>query len=156
MKGKRILANAGFVALDYGRRRVGVAVSECGLTIAFGLTTLIIRNLDDLFQQLEPILVERQPRAVILGLPLGLEGKPGPITGEILALSRHLENKGLSVILVDEALSSKKASDVLRHRRRRSRKEDVDRASAALLLQEYLDGLLPPLTDEDVQSLKFE
>jgi putative transcription antitermination factor YqgF len=129
-----------------------VAASETGISIAFGLTTLAIRGLNDLLQQLEPIMAERRPGAVVIGVPLGLEGKPGPVTSDILALARRLEQKGLAVILVDEALSSRKAGEVLRQRGKRSQKEDVDRASAAILLQEYLDGLLPPLTEEDLQK----
>lgn len=142
------------MALDYGRRRVGVAASEAGLDIAFGLTTLLIRGLNDLLAQLEPILAERQPGEIVIGLPLGLEGKPGPVTVDILNLARRLEQRGFPVVLVDEALSSRKAGELLRQRKKRSQKQDVDRTSAALFLQEYLDGLLPPLTADEIRTLQ--
>jgi putative Holliday junction resolvase len=143
----------GYLALDYGRRRVGVAAAEAGISIAFGVTTLLIRSLNDLAGQLEPILKQRQPRTIILGFPLGLEGRPGPVAGEILTLARRLQNNGWAVALVDEALSSRKAGHLLRSRGRRSSKEAVDRSAAAVLLQEYLDGQLVPLTEAEIQDL---
>ncbi len=143
-------AAAGLIALDYGRKRVGVAVAEPGLSIAFGLTTLIITGLGDLLRQLKPILEEKKPRAIVIGLPLGLEDKPGPVTSEILELAQRLELIGWQIVLVDEALSSRRAGDLLRSRGRRAKKENVDRASAALILQEYLEGFLPPLNKEEI------
>jgi putative Holliday junction resolvase len=138
------------LALDYGRRRVGVAGAAPDLPIAFGLTTLVIRDLDDLMAQLEPILAQREADTVVVGFPLSLAGYAGPVAGDVLELARRLEARGLTVCLVDEALSSRRAGDMLRQRKKRGRKEDLDRASAALLLQEYLDGDLPPLTPEEI------
>jgi putative holliday junction resolvase len=148
-----VTRSGGCLALDYGRRRVGVAASEAGISIAFGVTTLLIHGLKDLMGQLEPILKQRRPRTIILGFPVGLEGVPGPVAGEILTLSGCLQNCGWEVVLVDEALSSRKADHLLRSRGRRSSKEAVDRSAAAVLLQEYLDGQLTPLTQAEIQEM---
>jgi putative Holliday junction resolvase len=142
-----------YLALDYGRRRVGVAAAEAGISIAFGVTTLLIHNLKDLLSQLEPILQQRQPQTIILGFPLGLEERPGPVAGDILSLRRDLQKAGWAVMLVDEALSSHTAASLLRNRGKRSPKEAVDRSAAAVLLQDYLDGRLSPLPEIEIQQL---
>jgi len=132
---------------------VGVAGTAPDLPLAFGLVTLTIDGLDDLMAQLEPILREREPREVVIGFPISLAGYAGPVAGDILELARRLEARDLTVHLVDEALSSSRARAVLRQRGRRSAKADLDRTSAALILQEYLDGALPPLTPEEIAQL---
>lgn len=144
------------IALDYGRRRVGVAGCVKGVSVAFGITTLIIRDLDDLCKQLDPILKERSIEEIILGFPLTLKDTPGTLKEEVLTLFDQLTDRGFVVRLVDEALSSKKAAGLLRKRKRKSQKEDFDRASAALILQEFLDGKLPPLSIEEISKYRTE
>ncbi|TKJ40693.1 Holliday junction resolvase RuvX [candidate division LCP-89 bacterium B3_LCP] len=143
-------AQPGIIALDYGRRRVGVAGTQKGLSIAFGITTLYIESITNLIDQLNPILVERSCSEVVLGFPITLGDKPGTIKADILELASRLRSRGLTVHLVDEALTSQHATDKLKQRGKRAAKGDTDRASAALLLQEFLDGYLPPLGDVDI------
>jgi putative Holliday junction resolvase len=147
-------ARDSILALDYGRRRVGIAGCSGDVSIAFGIDTLIIDGLDDLMEQLIPIIRQRSISGIIVGFPITLGDKPGSLTEEIFALVRRLEEHGLSVLLVDEALSSRRASSILRQRGRSSRKEDRDRASAAVILQDFLDGHLPPLTSVDIERLR--
>jgi len=148
--------NRNLIALDYGRRRVGVAGCGGEVSLAFGITTLTIRGLKDLLAQLNPILKERHCREILIGFPLTLGNKPGPLAPEILSLARQLEAEGLTVHLVDEALSSRRAAGILRQRGKRARKGDCDRTSAALLLQEYLDGLLPPISCAEISRLQLK
>lgn len=144
------------IALDYGRRRVGVAGCRAEVPIAFGITTLTVRGLDDLITQLRPILSERAAREIVLGFPLTLGDKPGVLKQEILQLANRFLSEGLVVHLVDEALSSRRAAGILRQRGRRAQKGDCDRASAALILQEFLDGRLPPLSPEEISRMQAE
>lgn len=122
--------------------------------MAFGITTLTIENLWDLVIQLKPILESRQTSEILLGFPMTLNDTPGTLAGEILSLFRLLKAEGFTVHLVDEALSSSRAADLLRQRGKRVRKEDHDRAAAAILLQEYLDGRLPPLSEAEISRLE--
>lgn len=148
------MTGSSLIALDYGRRRVGLAGCSGDVAIAFGLTTLTILDLPDLVGQLKPILMERAVKEVIIGFPLSLADQPGPICGEIFILMDQLQALGLSVLLVDEALSTRCAETLLRERGRRPVKANRDRTSAALLLQEYLDGRLPPFNSEEVEILR--
>lgn len=138
------------IALDYGRRRVGVAACSEAVPIAFGVATLLIDSSDDLISQLRGILAERKVTDVVIGVPISLGDHPGILLSEILDLKNRLESEGLAVHLVDEALSSCKADELLRRRGGKKYKEDRDRAAAALILQEYLDGFLPPLSEEEL------
>ena len=150
MPGRRI------IAIDYGRRRVGVAASQDEISIAFGLDTLIIDHPNEILSGILSILAERDSREVVLGLPISLGDRPGELCGEIMALAEALQARGVIVHLVDEALSSKTAGALLRQRGRRQSKEDRDRAAAALLLQEYLDGKLPEFGREQIEKIKQE
>jgi putative Holliday junction resolvase len=140
------------IALDYGRRRVGVAACSEALPIAFGITTLLIDSSEDLISQLRGILAERQVTDIVIGVPISLGDHPGMLLPEILDLKSRFESEGLAVHLVDEALSSRKADELLRHRGGKRHREDRDRAAAALILQEYMDGLLPPITEEELMK----
>jgi putative Holliday junction resolvase len=142
------------IAIDYGRRRIGVAGCHEDVPIAFGLDTLILDNLDEIPARIGNLLAERESNEVVLGLPISLGDRPGELCGEIIALAEALQTRGFVVHLVDEALSSRRAADVLRQRGKRPRKEDHDRVSAALLLQEYLDGRLPEFSREQIENMK--
>lgn len=142
------------VALDYGRRRVGIAGCRGDVSIAFGIDTLIVNGLEDLLAQLEPIFHQRGVREVVVGFPITLGDKPGTLRDEIFELAGRLKDLGITVHLVDEALSTQRASSILRKRGRRARREDRDRASAAIILQDFLDGRLPPLTAQEIEHLQ--
>ncbi|MFH1862227.1 MAG: Holliday junction resolvase RuvX [bacterium] len=141
------------LGVDYGRRRVGVAACPEAVSIAFGVTTLVIRDRSDLLDKLLEIIAERSVREVILGVPITLSGKPGTLAAEILELAEELKARGIPVRLVDEALSSRQAAELLRQRGKPIAKADTDRASATLLLQEYLDGHLPEIPAAELRNL---
>jgi putative holliday junction resolvase len=140
------------LAIDYGRRRVGIAGNARGSSIAFGITTLVIKGLNDLWEQLEPILKERKIDRIILGLPITLADNAGPIVEDIFYLRNCLLERGYSIDLVDEALSSSDASKLLAFRGRKTKKTDVDRTAAAVFLQAYLNGTLLPLTPKEIEK----
>jgi len=144
----------GIVALDYGRRRVGVAYAAPDVAIAFGWTTLTIRGARDLWEQLQRLLGERSADQVVIGLPVTLGDRPGALCAEILRLSERLEEAGYQVLLVDEALSSRRAADLQRQQGGRRPRAALDRTAAALLLQEYLDGLLPEFSQPEIAGLR--
>ncbi len=145
-------AAKGIIAIDYGRKRVGIAGCQAGISIAFGITTLVIQGLNDLLKQLGPILEERSVSEIVIGFPITLGDKPGTLKDDILKLKERLTAAGYTVCLVDEALSSVKAAGKLRQRGRRAEKGDFDRTAAAIILQEYLDGYLPPLGEEEINQ----
>ncbi len=129
------------LAIDPGTRRTGLAISDAlGLT-AQGLETFVAGKGKDLFDRLRELIEEFRVATVVVGLPLSMQGKD--IEGS--ARSRELaagigERFGVSVILMDERMTSLEAERVLRSGDRDFAKGDIDRLSAMLLLQSYLDS----------------
>jgi putative Holliday junction resolvase len=129
-------------AIDYGMKRIGVAISDPSQKIAFPLTTVPggFKAIDALRQALKEHLptLER----ILIGLPLLLSGKDSDMTLAVREFAKALEIAlSIPVELVDERFSSKLADRSLReiHLNRKERTEKMDSTAATLLLQAYLD-----------------
>jgi putative Holliday junction resolvase len=131
------------LALDVGRKRIGVAVSDpLGFT-AQGLMVLERRDWDQDIDRLLKIARPYQVQEVLVGLPRHLNGRLGEQAEEIMALAQALgEALQAKVVTWDERLSTVEAerllieADMSRRRRRRV----VDQVAATLILQAYLDS----------------
>ena len=130
------------LALDLGARRIGLAVSdELGWT-AQGLPTLIRRNTQADLTALAALIRERGVRLVIAGNPLRLSGAESAGSAHAARFAEQLRRRtGVEVRLVDERLTTRQASRVLRESgiSIAKRAKAVDRLSAVLLLESYLD-----------------
>lgn len=140
MEGKRILA------LDYGTKRIGVALSdELGWT-AQPLETLNRRTLDRDIAHIASLIGTHEVGQVLLGFPLQLDGREGPAIQAMREFQARLEEGvAVPVILWDERLTTKAAEDFLiaADVSRKRRKGVVDRIAASILLQSYLASLEP-------------
>ena len=135
------------LGVDFGERRIGLAVSDRSGTLASPVrtidrrnsgvdpVTLIVNTLDHLGHD-DPI--ER----IIVGLPRRLDGTDNDLTARVLQLAAKLaERTGLPIDLQDERLTSREAEErlALRERDWRKRKDRLDAAAAAVMLQDWLD-----------------
>ncbi len=138
------------LGLDFGERRLGVAVSDAGRRLAAGLTTLDRRRHPDVLAALSTIIRERKVDTLVLGYPLRTDGveKPGGKTLAVDAFAAQLRTRfGLPVHLEDESFTSALAADSLRSRRRPGggprrwarEKAEIDRVAACYILQDWLD-----------------
>jgi putative Holliday junction resolvase len=132
------------LALDLGARRIGLALSdELGLT-AQGLPTLERRNRQADLEALQRVIVEREVTAVVVGEPLHLSGTAGRQANRAAQFARTLAaHTGVPVRLWDERLTTVEAGRVLRESgvSRQKQRAAIDRLSAVLILQSYLDSL---------------
>ena len=136
------------VGLDVGERRIGVAVSDASGTLARPLKTLRTTGLDgDALQvsaaEVARVAAEEPLAAVVIGLPRRLDGSPNEMTPRVARFADRLGQRvGVAVILQDERLTSVEAESRLSARDRdwRSRKDRIDAAAAAIILQDYLDS----------------
>ncbi len=132
------------LALDLGKRRIGLAVSdELGMT-AQGIHTLQRSNMRTDIGELKRVIDERGITSILIGNPLHMSGKEGRQTAWVREFAATLEEKtGLAVKLWDERLTTVEASRVLRSSgiSIEKRARAVDRLSAVILLQSYLDSL---------------
>jgi len=134
---KRILA------IDFGTRRMGLAVSDALGITAQGLPTLERTRLDADLGRLAELARQYSIERVVLGNPIGTSGRPTPMSAEVERFARKLRGRlDCPVELWDERLTSVEANRVLRQsgmgieKRRRA----VDRVAATLLLEGYLAG----------------
>ena len=129
------------LAIDYGSRRMGLAVSDpLGIT-AQGLETLQRRNKRSDFARLEKLIREYQVREIVLGNPLRMSGEQGTQSQKVAEFAEELRRRfELPVHLWDERLTSAEANRILRSTELSIRKRAgaVDRMAAVLILQSFL------------------
>jgi putative Holliday junction resolvase len=155
----KLMKRTRILALDYGTKRIGVALSdELGWT-AQPLETFERRTLDQDLTHIGELVSAHDVERVILGFPLQLDGREGPAAQAMREFAARLE-ESLSVPLVlwDERMTTKAAEDLLiaADVSRKKRKGAVDRIAAALLLQSYLAALDGPPAQERDDLLGYE
>ena len=129
------------VGIDYGTKRVGVALSDESRMIASPYRVIEAAAAVEMIEQ---IVAEEDSELVVVGLPTGLAGNETPSTISAREFAEELsERLTVTVELADERFTSKVAEDVLieagmtRERRRQIR----DKMAATVMLQSYLDSL---------------
>jgi putative Holliday junction resolvase len=131
------------LALDVGTKRIGLAISDpLGLT-AQGLGVLERKDWDRDLARLLEMARPYRVQEILVGLPRHMDGRPGEMVEEILALAQALgEALGAKVSTWDERLSTVEAERLLVQAdlSRRKRRRVVDQVAASLILQAYLDG----------------
>ncbi len=130
------------LAIDYGTRRIGLAVSDALGITAQGIETLERTNLVEALIHIQKLVEEYSAELVLVGNPLSHHGTDTTMSGHVASFAEKLRRRlNCPVELVDERLTSAQASRVLREagatlaERRHAR----DRMAATLLLQSYLD-----------------
>lgn len=135
------------LALDYGERRIGIALSDPTRTIASPLTTVVRRpGKRPPWPEIGKIIQEHEVTEVVIGLPLDLAGNERQWTTEVREFGQEVTRRfGLPVHWIDERMTSVRAERTVRSmglkRSEREDKERIDAAAAALILQGYLAQL---------------
>jgi putative Holliday junction resolvase len=131
------------LGLDYGSRRIGVAIcDELGMT-AHGVATIARKNREADLGAIDDLVRRHGVERIVIGYPLRLDGTEGIQCEKINRFIRRLEARlSLPVIRWDETLSTKEAEELLRQGgvRREKRRGIVDRVAASIILQGYLDA----------------
>ncbi|MEY4629247.1 MAG: hypothetical protein RLZZ595_1573 [Bacteroidota bacterium] len=134
---------ARILALDYGKKRTGIAVTDPLQIIASGLTTV---DTQQLFDFLKAYIGKEEVEKIIIGLPYQLDGSPTDATASVLHCIRRLKNcfPTIPIVSVDEQFSSKMATramiDMGMKKKDRQKKGMVDEIAATLLLQEFMQS----------------
>lgn len=134
------------LGIDYGERRIGLALSDPTGIIASPLPTLVRRKgKRPPVAPVARLVEENEVAEIVVGLPLTLEGEESDWTREVRAFGDALgERTGLPIAYQDERMTSVQAERAVRSlglsRRQREEKERVDAAAAVLILQAYLDS----------------
>lgn len=137
------------LGVDYGERRIGLAVSDPLAMIATPLPTLARRKgKRPPVAAVARVAEEHAVAELVLGLPLDLSGEETDWTREVRAFGDGLADRtGLPVAYQDERMTSVRAERAVRSlglpKGRREQKERIDAAAAVLILQAYLDARRP-------------
>ena len=136
-------AAARVLGVDYGRRRVGIAVSDPLGVIARAVG--VLERTPSLASEICRLAAELGAGSVVVGMPLTLRGEKGGMAMEVEAFVAELERTcGLPVTTVDERFTSSTAVDTMIEmgvpKKKRREKGRVDAMAAALILQDFLDG----------------
>lgn len=131
-----------YLGLDYGSKRLGMAISDQSGTIATPLGMIKYTDDKQLIASLKEIIETKKINVIILGFPKNMDNSIGIRAETVLAFKKKIEaNFKIKVILEDERLTSKRASSILiqADMSRRKRKEVIDKLAANIILQSYLD-----------------
>lgn len=131
------------LGIDYGKVRIGLAISSDTKTMAFPFKTIIAeKDTEKTIAHLLKELGSENISSFVIGLPLLMNGTDSDMTREVRAFAKALEEAtGKTVDLWDERLTSKEIEKLLieSDMKRKKRSKILDTLSATLILQSYLD-----------------
>ena len=138
-------ARKAILGIDYGSKRMGVAVSDLSCTIATSYKIIYRKNIDNDLAELNRIITEKEIGGIVMGLPLQMNGVEGEIATEVRKFAEVLDEKiGLPILLWDERLSSSAMENFLIKEvdlSRKKRAKVLDATAAAYILQGALDAI---------------
>lgn len=129
------------LAIDYGKKRIGLAISDSKKTIALPMKTIDTRKTETI-AEIKKIVHEYEIEEIVIGLPLLLGGEEGSRAKDVRAFKERLsEVIDLPISFVDERLTTVEATERLReYKDPRKDKEKIDAIAAQLILETYLSS----------------
>jgi putative Holliday junction resolvase len=135
------------LALDYGTRRIGVAVSDESKLLALPLEYIPADPFANVLARLRELIREKEIGLILVGMPRNMDGSYGPAAQKVQAFVAALKEAiPMPIQTWDERLTTVQANRFLREAgyRRQKQRQRVDQTAAAILLQSYLDSLEQP------------
>ncbi|MBD3170500.1 MAG: Holliday junction resolvase RuvX [candidate division Zixibacteria bacterium] len=129
------------LGIDYGRKRIGLALSDPAEKMVTPYGTIIVESTESLLEELSQIIREEEVELIILGDPVRDDGKRSELHDEIVGFANRLKEKtGLDVKLWDEYFTSRIAEEKLHStgRKLKGNKGKIDSLAAAEILQGYI------------------
>ena len=129
------------LAIDYGKKRIGLAISDKSEMLASRFLTLENKSLKSSIEEIKKIVLEKNIQKIIVGIPVGFKGESAQ-TQNIKEFSAKLsENIDIPIMEMNEVFTSKIAEDNLRKAGVKSEdiKKVIDQEAARIILQDYLD-----------------
>jgi putative Holliday junction resolvase len=134
------------LGLDVGDARIGVAVGEVGLGLAFGRGVITRTNLAQDVAAVQALCRQEQTDCVVVGLPRLTDGSESRQADKVRTFAAALERSGLAVTFEDERFTTRLAAQELRrsglNKTKRQEKGRQDEAAAVLILESYLTKTL--------------
>ncbi len=136
------------MSIDYGDKRVGIALSDPMHTIAYPFGVINQKNETYLINEIFKIIKEKEIEKIIIGLPLSMSGSYSEQTKKVILFKDILDQElldkeiNISIDTLDERLSSVSAKNIMIEQGIKTghNKGKIDELSASIILQEYLDS----------------
>ncbi|MFT6246010.1 MAG: putative Holliday junction resolvase [Salibacteraceae bacterium] len=131
------------LSIDFGLKRTGLAITDDAKMFAFGLDTVESKVL---MEKIRSLVKDEKVDEIVIGLPKRLNNEDSHVTENVRLLKEAVENNFplLTVALLDERFTSKMASSAMHTagatKKQKKEKGLVDKVSATIILQSYLDG----------------
>jgi putative Holliday junction resolvase len=134
-----VTSSRAYIGLDVGEKRIGVAYADDAVRIAIGLTTLSVNGTER--TKLHEIVTDKHITDIIVGHPRNQSGEPTAQTRFVENMVRDLlHGFPVAVHYQDESLTSVVAEERLKALRMPYDKADIDRESAVIILQDFLES----------------
>ena len=136
---KRILG------VDYGERRMGVAISDPLGMFATPLRTVAVKTVEESRDELLKIIDEFDVGLLVIGMPFNMNGSSGEMADKVTKFIEMLKAvTDVPIEIIDERLSSQlvEKSLIAADMRRSKRKEVIDKLAAQVILQSYMDSVM--------------
>lgn len=129
------------LAIDYGTKKFGLALSDEDESFASSLPLLFVKNDDVALEKISTIIKERNVDKVIIGLPLNDDGSHSPFSKHIENFSDRIvkENPSIELNTVNEVMTSAFARKTAKDAK--YKKRNIDGEAARIMLQEYLNHI---------------
>lgn len=123
-----------YLGIDYGEKKLGIAVSDEEGKFAFPFSIILNKNKENVVKDIQNILKEKNIKNIVLGESLDLKGLPNKILEETKIFAKKLkeEKEDINIFFEKEWLSTIEA-------RRFNDRKDADDSAAAIILQRFLD-----------------
>jgi putative Holliday junction resolvase len=131
------------LAIDHGTKRMGIAVSDPSGMIALPLEFIPAEPFNAFLDRLKQLIQEKEVEQILVGMPRNMDGSYGPAAAKVREFIAVLkETIAVPILTWDERLTSRQANRFLVQANvsRKDRKQKVDQAAAAILLQSFLDS----------------
>ena len=131
------------MAIDYGERHIGIALSDSKQLFAFPFLTIDVKKTSSYLEKIAEIVNEQNVGKIIVGIPLSAEDeetyKSKKIRSFAQTLSKYIK---LPIIFKDESFTTHRATKVLHSQKKslKKNKSKLDKIAAALILKDYLDS----------------
>ena len=144
------------LAVDPGTRRVGLALTDIGKTIASPFDTIPFVSLSKLADRLFRVCAENDVELVVIGFPVREDGYEGEGCARSRVLAEKIAALGIECQLWDESWSSRDAEEAARSagKSRRRAKETLDAVAASLILRDFLESRPSPVIPRAASSPK--
>lgn len=132
------------MGIDYGTKRIGVAISDPSCTIAHPLEMIQVREDGSHMESLKKVIGDYEVKKIVVGLPYDMDGAVGQSANKVILWVKELEaSLKLPVELWDERLTTSEAYEILIRMNIKGpkRRKLIDKIAASIMLQSYLDAM---------------